>query len=459
MQNLPCNKANLAQPYTASRIMQKDLCRVALWQVSNKTPGRVKNTSSLADLTHSRWGPPQRFLIAGICLAAVFAIVIMVWGGNGPNAQAAPMTQFSDPIVTTITVDTSEDFESGSNNHSCTFTQGAIVFPAVDGKCTFRRAIREAAAGPQSDRPIAIQFSLPLTDTGYNDRLGVFVITLDRETLPTLKTDSTINKNGQVLIDGSTQPNTRSDGPGIVIDNSDYSLEVESTNNIIRNLSWHGGGAIFLKEDGNVVENIWMGISDDGQEISFREPGNPWRMAGGGVFISSNDNTIQNNTIAGAFAKAVDINSNTSNNIITQNNIGTRPDGNLPPVNQAIQCFRSYGSFDDIWYGGWGITISGSNVQVTNNRIAGLAIPQGANDSPPPGIETFGGSHVIQDNVIGRTADGLDVGTCGTGVKIAGDDIFERINADVCTCNGNAGSCTANGGAKLATSHAYVNGI
>ncbi len=42
---------------------------------------------------------------------------------------------------------------------------------------------------------------------------------------------------------------------------NDFSLEVESTDNVIRNLSIKGGGVIFLKENGNLVEKIWMGLT------------------------------------------------------------------------------------------------------------------------------------------------------------------------------------------------------
>ena len=40
-----------------------------------------------------------------------------------------------------------------------------------------------------------------------------------------------------------------------------------------------------------------------GSSIHFRSPGDEKRMAGGGIFISSDGNTVQNNVISGAFAK------------------------------------------------------------------------------------------------------------------------------------------------------------
>ncbi|MEZ4622462.1 MAG: hypothetical protein R2867_44140 [Caldilineaceae bacterium] len=177
---------------------------------------------------------------------------------------------------------------------------------------------------------------------------------------------------------------------------------------------------IFLKEGGNTVEEIWMGLTDDGQSIHFREPGNERRMAGGGIFISSDGNTVQDNIISGAFAKAIDINSGNRDNLIQRNQIGTRADGTVPAVAEPTQCLRSFSYDPQNWYGGWGIAISGSNNTAIQNRIAGLHILQSANDTPPIAIEIFGANHLIQNNVIGIDSAGAKRGVCGQGIKVAG---------------------------------------
>ncbi len=66
--------------------------------------------------------------------------------------QAAP---------TTIVVNSSEDLATSSNfsRSACTYIDGALFFPEPDGKCTLRRAIVEASARPDSDRPISITAS------------------------------------------------------------------------------------------------------------------------------------------------------------------------------------------------------------------------------------------------------------------------------------------------------------
>jgi len=321
------------------------------------------------------------------------------------------------PAATTITVNTSADLDSGSLTKTCTYTAGIYV-AATDG-CTLRRAILDAAARPQSDRPIAIQFNLAANDPNKDkETAGTWTLPI-AATLPPLKTDTIINKNGQVTIDGDTQPGGRTTGPKIIIATNDNSLQVESTNNVIRNLAFKGGGVIFLKEDSNTVERIWMGLSDDGQAIVFRTPANPLRMAGGGINISSNNNTVQNNVIAGAFARAIDIDGG-DNNLITRNLIGTRADGTVPTVAASAQCLRSLNLDPQNWYGGWGIALSGSNNRIIQNRLAGLHIIQSQNDTPPMALEIFGANHEIRGNIIGVDSANSRVGVCGQGIKVSG---------------------------------------
>ena len=326
-------------------------------------------------------------------------------------AQAEPAA-----FVTTITVDTSADLDPTSITKTCTYTQGAVFFPGGDG-CTFRRALLEASARPDGDRPILIQFNLPNGDANHNLEVnGTWTLPI-AGALPHLDRKNSLSTDGQVTIDGSTQPNGRTDGPKIIIATDDNSLEIESEDNVISGLAFKGGGVIFLKEDNNTVEDIWMGLSDDGQSIVFRT-GQPMRMAGGGVFITSDGNTVQNNVISGAYAKAVDIDG--GNNLVKGNLIGTRADGTVPAVAEASQCARSLSLDPQNWYGGWGISLSGTGNTITQNRIAGLHIVQTANATPPIAIEIFGADHMVTDNIIGVDSADEPVGVCGQGIKVAG---------------------------------------
>lgn len=335
------------------------------------------------------------------------------------TAQSPSAVRISQ-ATTTIVIDTSEDLDSGNERTTCTYTQGAI-FEAADDGCTFRRALLEAANRPPEDRPIAIEFNLSNEDPNKDLEVsGTWTLPI-ADTLPALATQSILDITGDVTIDGSTQPGGRSDGPPIIIDTGDFSLEIESTGNVISNLAFKGGGAIFLKEDNNTVENIWMGLSDDGASIVFRTPSQLNRMAGGGIFITSDGNTVRNNVISGAFARAVDIGSGGQNNVIQNNLIGTRANGTVPAVPEAAQCLRSLNLDPQNWYGGWGIALSGSNNQVIENRIAGLHRIQTENETPPIAIEIFGSDHDIRNNIIGVDSAGSKVGVCGQGIKVSGN--------------------------------------
>lgn len=355
----------------------------------------------------------NRWRLAGLMAALAIALIFGLTGQKPAQAN---------PTATTITVDTSDDLIPTSLTHTCTYTEGAFFFPAADGKCTLRRALREAGARPDADRPITIAFNLPAGEAVD----GVWTVEL-QSTILELKRKNLSVTGGQVILDGDTQPGgrPRAEGPKIMIDTNDFSFEIRTENNEIRNLGFQGGGVIFLHEDNNLIEDNWMGLSNDGQQIVFRDSGQPnSRMAGGGVFIRSSDNIVRNNVITGAFAKAVDINSGNQNNLIENNRIGTRADGTVPTPFACTGGVADPGS----WYGGWGIAISGSNNKVIGNRIAGLDNIRSGNDTPPRAIEIFGNTHEIRDNIIGVDSAGNKVGVCGQGIKVSdtGTDILDN---------------------------------
>jgi hypothetical protein len=202
-----------------------------------------------------------------------------------PNATTA--------YTTVVTVTTTSDTSGDAQTTTC-YYDGSIYSSA--SPCSFRRALIEAKALPAANRPVLIAFELAPDDPNYGLVVsGTWTMMIDAA-LPALTTESLLERdNGLTTIDGETQPGGRTDGPKIIFldsddsDITDYSLEVESGNNTIRNISWRGGGMIFLKEVSNrggynTVENVWIGLSDDGQEIAFRDPSNPNRLGtGGGV--------------------------------------------------------------------------------------------------------------------------------------------------------------------------------
>ncbi len=370
-----------------------------------------------ATLVHSNRSHTR--LIVAVLTTVALAVALAGTFTASLHAQAPAETDA--PFATTITVDTSADLDSSSLTKTCAFSSGAIAVPAVDG-CTLRRAIIEASLRPAADRPIAIKFNLAPGDSGANLEVpGTWTLSVDKALL--LKTPTILDRNGSVTIDGATQPGGRTTGPKIIIKTKDVSLEVDSENNVIRNLSIKGGGVIFLKRDGNTVDNVWMGLTDDGQQIAFRTPGDPKRMAGGGIFIlnTSNNNTVTNNHISGAFARAISIDGG-DNNIVRDNFIGMRADGTVPVVPTPARCLRSLSLDPQNWYGGWGIDLSGTGNQILDNRIAGLHILQTANSTPPIALEIFGSGHEVRGNVIGVDTADFRAGVCGQGIKVSGSN-------------------------------------
>ncbi len=374
-------------------------------------------------------------------------VVLQANGGlafaNGPLNDEAMALNAAPNASLVITVDTAEDRtqsdidNNGANlsKYTCGFTQGAFFFPAPDGKCTLRRAIVEASARPQSDRTdgIHIEFDIPANDPNADlEVAGTWTIQLE-SVLPPLKTDSIIDLNGAVTIDGSTQPGGRTDGPPIIIDSGDTSLEVESKNNTIRHISWKGGGAIFLKNkaDANTVEFIWMGLTDDGQDIHFRDVNDRKRLAIGGFVIASDNNILAASVISGAFAKAVNIDGG-SDNLVKNNYFGTRADGTVPEIDESVKCLASFSYDPALWYGGWGMAVSGSRNEVSGNVFLNMHIMRSTNDTSPPALEIYGADHEILFNKFGVDENDVDSGTCGHAINITGSghDIIQNEMAN-----------------------------
>lgn len=336
---------------------------------------------------------------------------------------------------TVIVVNTTGDPDSGSLSKTCNYDQGGLYHSATP--CSLRRALIEASARPPSDRPIIIGFGIPKNDPNYDSTLDAWTIVIEDD-LPPLKTPSITNLNGQVLIDGDLGQNQvggRTDAPRIIVDTrgpgdvGSYSLEVESENNIIRNLAWKGGGSIILKEDNNEVESVWVGLSDDGQLLALRDPlDDPADLGGGGgIVLLSNNNVVSNTVVAGSkFGRAINVDGD--DNLIANNFVGTRAGGTVPEVAEAAKCLRSLAYDPANWYGGWGIQIGGSRNMVLTNTIAGLHITQSANETPPMALEVAGADHLIQGNRIGVDSADNEVGVCGIGILIGGSgtDIVEN---------------------------------
>ncbi len=377
--------------------------------------------------------PVSRYVITwGV---SVFCLVVGLAGLVTDSVAQEPEEVFTTTIVVTTAADPNPD----SITQTCGFAGGIYTFDETE-PCTLRRAMVEASARPTEDRPILIQFKIPeLEIENFNAELGFWTINLGANLK--LSRENALSMLGQVTIDGAERPipdpvipmpkqEEVRGGPAIILNTNDFSIEIESSNNTLRNLSIRGGGTLELKADAaeTLVENSWFGLTDDGQALAIADEDNPRGLSGSGaVSVRSNLNIIKNNVAAGFTTRAIDVTGD--ENIVDANWIGTRADGTVPDVNIRIKCLRSF-TFEPLnWYGGWGIGVSGDGNMITNNIIAGLHQLQSETETPPMAIEVFGTNHSIIGNAIGVDANGIvraedgsvvAAGVCGGGIKAGG---------------------------------------
>ncbi|OQY49185.1 MAG: hypothetical protein B6242_00040 [Anaerolineaceae bacterium 4572_78] len=364
-----------------------------------------------------------------------------------PHADSMKLAHASATDFTTIiTVTTTSDPDDDSITRTCHYTEGVYYGTSP---CSFRRAWLEAGARPATDRPILIKFNLDTSDSNYDSTNDVWEIMIEND-LPELG-PATLNAedhDGFVTLDGDTQTGGRTKGPKIVL-NTNYSLQVFSQRNTIKNIAIKGGGSIMLQKSSNIggynlVENIWSGLTNDGTDIVFIDSNN---IAGGGIHALSDGNTVRNNIIAGGNPSAIRLQGN--NNLVDNNQVGMRADGTVPDNfnDTSIHCFAdSTPNPSEYWYGGWGIDIlNGSYITITNNIIAGLHRPQSPTETHPPAITILGSNHLIANNIIGKDVAGNKIGTCGLGIQVAGystkildNEIYNSKGTLVTSGSGNA---------------------
>ncbi|MEM9531143.1 MAG: hypothetical protein AAGA23_09495 [Pseudomonadota bacterium] len=353
-------------------------------------------------------------------------------------------------IVVTTTLDFAEADSAGGNEdrYTCGYEPDAIFVVAPNGECTFRRAILEAGVRPDGDRPINIIFDLMETDPNYDAQLDMWEVQVDSSFVLEIDRRFFDDDGGQVTIDGDTQTGGRTSGPKIIVNtNSENnelfgrSLEVRTSNNTIQNIGFRGGGQIILYADGNTVQNVWMGLTNDGSEMALASTASSQAqrsMARGGIIMpnsASDNNVIRNNRIIGASERAIRVTSGGSGNMIVDNFIGMNADGEVP-VGGDINCFRDSDYDSGLWYGGRGIQVTGSNNTIEGNTLAGLHVTQSENETPPISMEIAGTNNSIQNNIVGLDANGAEVGVCGQGLLLQGDEGVVTNNVFFHTRNG-----------------------
>ncbi len=371
----------------------------------------------------------KRIFVSGSAGLVMIMLTLLVLPGMSATANPnVPEAAYNTIIV----VDTTSDPDSDSLTKTCDYTSGIYY---SDTPCSFRRALVEASHRPPADRPILIRFDLTTEDSNYDAATETWTIVMEADYSSSAGGEAIVPNNitepdGYITINGNLQPGGRADGPKILIDN-DNVLDVLSEHNTIRNLAFIGGGGVFLNESSNVggyntVESVWTGLRADGQEIDYT--GDPISLAGAGISIQSDGNTVSDSVVTGSSAG---ITVQGDDNVIQQNYIGTRSDGTVPA--DRLDCDNPSNVYNpDVWYGGWGIQLySGSNHQIISNTIAGIHTPHSATETYPPAISTAGSDVLVAYNAIGIDSAGSEVGVCGQAIHVTGHDVKVRYNTIV----------------------------
>jgi hypothetical protein len=352
-------------------------------------------------------------VLAGTVLAAA--------RGAEPQDQAFPEAdtrslspaQTAYTYTTVITVTSGRDLDT-SKSTTCSTSP-----------CTLRRAIVQAR---NAVKPVLIRFDIPTTETqSYSSTLGIWHIYLQSTTDPSVLRQL----NGQIIIDGSTQPGGRASGPKVFLvgpttGQKDGPIVGESAgqdSHVIRGLGFQNFGThLFVATDYNQIENNWFGLNDEGTGVYLRA-NNPQDGSGsaaidmGGGTGGAEFNTIQNNVFAGFDGVAVALRG--GNNTFTGNYVGTQADGNVVKnADPALWCTT------EDWLGGGGLSVEGISQRIENNIIAGLRQEIFVLSQQPDALRvTVVGltGHTIQNNRIGVDVDNTEVGACGRGILLTGD--------------------------------------
>lgn len=336
------------------------------------------------------------------------------------SPPAAPQAVTDLVPVTVITVTSGTDPDDSQSRTCYTDPVGPPGPPTAP--CTLRRAIIEASNLPAASRPILIKFNIPATvEEGNDSILGVWKIHLYNTTQTVVLGRM---KDGQITIDGSTQPGGRISGPKIILigpgggqrDGIVVGDVAGDNSNVIRGLAFQNFKThMYVNTNFNVIENNWFGLTADGLEAALRNDNPEDGSGNSGVALTdgAQDNTIQNNVFLGLDGVSAALLGD--RNTFAHNLVGTAADGNVPgkQTDPSLICTPVD------WLGGGGISVSGNDHIIEDNRFAGLRQAVFSLTVQPDTIRVgSGGGHTIQSNIIGVAANNAKVGVCGRGIYL-----------------------------------------
>jgi parallel beta-helix repeat protein len=373
------------------------------------------------------------FPIMAILTASIGVIMLMGFFNMtvlaDEKAEVEQSTVLADPVPATIITVT-----SGLDPDNSKSTECADVGVA---ECTLRRAIVEAR---DSAKPVLIRFNIPEeVSEGYDSQNDIWKIQT------TTTSDNAVFRrlNGQIMIDGSTQPGGRGTGPKIVIIGPSVRKaafivgDVAGDNDhIIRGLAFQNFDvSIYVNHDNNLIENNWFGLSDDGTTPDYFNDEEDYGSGDSGIALlaSASNNQIQNNVFLGLYGVAAAIRGDL--NTFSMNFVGTAADGTVPGKETDPNLICK--SVD--WLGGGGITVDGDDHTIDSNIFAGLRQDIFSISTPPSAIQVGGDGHTISNNQIGVDSADNQVGVCGRGIYLISDPENNQVTTNTIVYPGLSG--------------------
>ena len=376
----------------------------------------------------------QKLLPIFVLFTAILSVIMIlsILGSTNTSAIAAgqnidqvrgstPAGVLAEPAtIITVTSGTDPDEDKSTTCYSGS---------SATSPCTLRHAINEARNVPESGKPVLIKFDIPKNAAeGYVSSLDIWKI----QVYPTFDTYIFRELNGQIIIDGSTQPGGRSDGPKIIIvgpgtgnkDGLRLSSFLGLDANEIKGLGFQNLRTyIFISTNNNLVKDNWFGLTDNGQDAYLTEFMEDEHSGGTAIAVSANmaDNIIENNVFLGLYETAATIRGEA--NTFSMNFVGTTSDGTVPgkQTDPDLVCSKVD------WLGGGAVTLEGDDHVIENNIIAGIRLEISKYSTQPTAIYVGGDGHLIQDNLIGVDSADKNVGVCGRGIYIGNGPQNNRI--------------------------------
>lgn len=344
-----------------------------------------------------------------IALAITVSIFLACFGA-GSSFQAQASAGYALPPATTITVNSTTDPDTSDSNTCLSHTP-----------CTLRRAVIQART---ATKPVLINFNIPTTDAGYNASLLIWKIQFSGISASSNATLRYLN--GNITIDGTTQPNGRASGPKIILvgagtgqrDGIKLGGTATENTNTLRGLGFQNFTThVYVNSSSNLIENNWFGLSDNGLQPYLRNSDPEDGSGSSGVALSDGvDNTvIQNNYFLGFDGATVALRG--EDTVFQNNYIGTNANGLVTgkQTNPTQLCTT------DDWLGGGGISMDGPRHTVQGNIIAGVRQEASLYSGQPDAIavQSTCDNCLIQQNKIGLDAQNHEIGVCGQGIDIS----------------------------------------